>query len=90
MSLLAYLLQETGWESWRSDAACADSPLEWFFPVNPEEVTPGAALCRRCPVRRECLDFTLRQERFDVACGTWGGLNGHEIVELRRKRGRGA
>lgn len=62
---------------WRRRAACRDQPTELFFPHRGEEAMRRLALaiCRRCPVREECL-ATHRREPF----GIFGG------VPARRRR----
>jgi WhiB family redox-sensing transcriptional regulator len=37
------------------------------------------AICRECPVQRECLDHAVE---FGEAHGIWGGLNEHERRQL--------
>jgi WhiB family redox-sensing transcriptional regulator len=62
---------------WQKDALCLGRPTEWFFPERNSEnrngwLTPAdrraKALCARCPVRRECLEYGLKDEY-----GIWGG-----------------
>lgn len=73
----------TGTE-WTHRAACRDEDPELFFPVS--EVGPGArqveqakAVCARCPVQRECLEFALDNGLGD---GVFGGLTGDERRKL--------
>ncbi|MEU9886295.1 WhiB family transcriptional regulator [Sphaerisporangium sp. NPDC051017] len=72
--------------SWLRRAACRVEDPELFFPISAKG--PGhlqheraKAVCRRCPVRRPCLDYALRtgQEH-----GIWGGTDPDE----RRARAR--
>lgn len=47
--------------AWRSDAECARAEaeeIEKFFPSGRPSVAPKT-LCRRCPVRDQCLEFAL-------------------------------
>lgn len=73
-------------DDWRQAAACRDLNPELFFP----EGTAGPALaqadqaklvCRSCPVRRQCLNFALRQ---GLDFGIWGGANVAERRAIRR------
>jgi WhiB family redox-sensing transcriptional regulator len=73
---------------WRRDAACAHEDPDLFFPV----ATTGAALrdqqarakavCRRCPVIRQCLSWALRAA---PAQGVWGGTCEEERRVLMRR-----
>ena len=59
---------------WRKDAACRDYPHAWWFADGPESKMSIAAkaICLRCNVARECLDYAMS----DKACrenGIWAG-----------------
>jgi hypothetical protein len=43
---------------WTDRKHCRDRPIEWWF----ETPAAGAAICRRCPVRLDCLAATLASE----------------------------
>ncbi len=47
---------------------------------------PARAICARCPVAAECLDYAIRA---DEGHGLWGGKTPAERDEIRRRR-RGA
>ncbi len=56
---------------WMDDALCAQADPDTWFPEKGGGSTPAVAICRRCPVAAECLDYALTNgERF----GTWGGV----------------
>lgn len=66
-------------EDWRHRAACRDEDPELFFPVGTSgpvlrQITDAKAVCRRCPVAGECLEWALR--RGEV--GIWGGTTEEE------------
>ena len=71
-------------------AACKGADLGLFFGPAAEFVTArqkreaaAKAICARCPVRLDCLDYALEHdERF----GIWGGLNEDERRALLRQR----
>jgi len=69
--------------AWRIDAACRDLDVALFFPEPGGDSTPAKAVCARCPVRDECLDFALASRQDD---GIWGGLDETERRRLRRRR----
>lgn len=75
---------------WRDDAACRDEDPDLFFPIG----TSGPALlqeeeaktvCRRCPVREQCLRWAMETEQ---GLGVWGGLGEAERRKLKRRAAR--
>jgi len=56
--------------------------MNFFFPDehDAEGIAAGAAYCKRCPVRKECLAFAQRNQ---IPNGTWGGVS-----EWERKKSR--
>lgn len=68
--------------AWMRDALCAEpaySGLPWF-PERGDDVRPCKAVCARCTVADECLDFALANgERF----GIWAGVIGRKLVQAR-------
>lgn len=74
--------------TWLDRAACRDVDPEIFFPTGAGELADrqlvrAKAICRRCPVRPECL----RSAQFHASGdGVWGGLDADERRELRRTR----
>ena len=71
----------------RSPRVCTTRAEVDFFPARGESVRDAKAVCARCPVRSECLEFALRLK---VAHGVWGGLSERERRTLRRDRHRAA
>ncbi len=72
---------------WRSRAACLSADPELFFPLTSagpsvRQIAQAKTVCRRCPVRAECLDFALATRQ---PHGVWGGTS-----ELDRSRMRAA
>lgn len=55
-------------QEWSERAACAGHDLDVFFASSPDR---AKAICRRCPVRAECLYDALTH---DTPSGVWGGL----------------
>lgn len=65
---------------WRDDSACRQEPPEMFFPIGTTgralvQTLHAKAVCRRCPVREECLEWALRNGQYT---GVWGGLSEQE------------
>jgi WhiB family redox-sensing transcriptional regulator len=79
--LMARAVEEP--EPWQARALCAQTDPEAFFPEKGGSPRLAKAVCRRCPVRAECLAFALEHdERF----GIWGGLSERERRRLRARR----
>jgi WhiB family transcriptional regulator, redox-sensing transcriptional regulator len=80
---------------WQYRAACRGEDSNLFFAPNyfeRKEEKDGRearakAICVRCPVRLECLDYALRTRE---SHGIWGGLNEAERKSLIRERDRRA
>ena len=69
--------------AWHQHGACRGADPNLFFPARGESVKEAKAVCARCPVRAECLEYALtNQEKF----GVWGGLSERERRQLRRQR----
>jgi WhiB family redox-sensing transcriptional regulator len=74
--------------TWQQDAECVQHAEKVdFFPARGESVREAKAVCARCPVRDDCLEFALRLK---VAHGVWGGMSERERRSLRRDRYRAA
>lgn len=66
---------------------CCTRDADLFFAESPADVEYAKALCRACPIRRECLNEALQRRE---PWGVWGGellVNG-TIVARKRPRGR--
>ena len=69
--------------AWQTDALCAQTDPEAFFPEKGGSTRDAKRICATCDVMAECLDFAMREgERF----GIWGGLSERERRRLRRGR----
>jgi WhiB family redox-sensing transcriptional regulator len=73
---------------WRDVAICQGEDPDLFFPIGNASSGPtliqideAKAVCRRCPVRDQCLDRALRADPVD---GIWGGTTEAERRSLRR------
>lgn len=68
---------------WMLDALCREYPDVEFFPARGEPTAPAKAVCARCQVRAECLDYA-RSSGALGGHGVWGGLSGRERQRLGR------
>jgi WhiB family redox-sensing transcriptional regulator len=70
--------------SWQSDALCAQTDPEAFFPEKGGSTRDAKKICASCEVRAQCLEYALQNdERF----GIWGGLSERERRKLRKRAG---
>ncbi|GAB3600957.1 WhiB family transcriptional regulator [Microbacterium tumbae] len=70
--------------SWQTDALCAQTDPEAFFPEKGGSTRDAKRICTSCDVRGECLEYALNNdERF----GIWGGLSERERRKLKRRAG---
>ena len=77
---------------WTGSALCIGEEPELFFPVGStepalEQTVRAKAICLRCPVILECLEWSLATAQ---DAGVWGGLSEEERREIRRERRRRA
>lgn len=79
---------------WRARAACAAVDPDAFFPAAEpgtdayrQQAAEAQAVCRGCPVRRECLAFALATVQ---RSGIWGGMTEAERSALLAGRNRRA
>lgn len=65
--------------AWADRARCVDADPDAFFGGRGHPVEPAKAICRRCPVQRECLQWAIeRGEEF----GVWGGTSPRERLPM--------
>jgi len=67
---------------WQSDALCAQTDPEAFFPEKGGSTRDAKKVCGVCNVKAQCLEYALaNDERF----GIWGGLSERERRRLRKR-----
>ena len=68
--------------AWQTDALCAQTDPEAFFPEKGGSTREAKKVCLSCDVRSECLEYALgHDERF----GIWGGLSERERRKLKKR-----
>ena len=77
-------------EAWRTRAACRDTSPELFFPIGTTgpaalQVEEAKAVCRRCDVINECLQWALETGQ---DAGVWGATSEDERRALKRRNAR--
>ena len=74
-------------ENWRNRAACRTEDPDLFFPIGASgpallQTEQAKAVCRRCPVREQCLQWALDTGQ---SIGVWGGTSETERRALKRR-----
>ncbi|MBN9169698.1 MAG: WhiB family transcriptional regulator [Microbacterium sp.] len=70
--------------AWQTDALCAQTDPEAFFPEKGGSTRDAKRICTTCDVRAQCLEYALQNdERFCI----WGGLSERERRKLKRRAG---
>ena len=73
--------EDEGELAWQTEALCAQTDPEAFFPEKGGSTRDAKRVCESCPVQAECLDYAMsKDEKF----GIWGGLSERERRRLRR------
>lgn len=67
---------------WMKQAECKGMPIDIFYVEEDEPTDDAKAICRRCPVIKDCREYALLHERE----GFWGGLSEAERRSVRRKK----
>ncbi len=78
--------------TWVDRARCIGEDPELFFPMGAPRLVMlqterAKAVCDGCPVRSDCLEWSLVTAQ---DAGVWGGLDEEERREIRRRRRRTA
>lgn len=84
LGVLDVLADLTRKPAWMADGLCREpaySDVSWFPERGGDSATPKA-VCGRCAVRGECLDYALAG---DDRHGIWGGTSERERRRLRRE-----
>ena len=66
--------------AWMDQGLCREVGGDIFFPEAGTDNRQAIAVCRRCPVSSECLDYALRSR----VSGIWGGTSDRDRRRLRR------
>lgn len=70
---------------WQANARCSEVEPEIFFPERGGSSKAARAVCSKCDVRAQCLEYALNnKEQF----GIWGGTSERERRRLRKDRAR--
>lgn len=67
---------------WTVAGACRDFPEVDFFTDVGSAIANAKAICLRCPVWNQCLEFAVRHDEV----GVWGGTTRRERRRLESAR----
>lgn len=70
-------------ENWKDKAECLDADPDIFFPPEGVNIREARAVCARCPVQEECLEYAIKH---NIEFGVWGGMSVIQREQLARKR----
>ncbi|MFB7673126.1 WhiB family transcriptional regulator [Kitasatospora purpeofusca] len=75
---------------WRHGAVCREEDPELFFPIGNTgpallQIEEAKAVCRRCPVLEQCLQWALLTGQ---DAGVWGGMSEDERRAMKRRAAR--
>jgi len=70
-------------EDWQDIALCSDPEYdpEWWFSEESEDKKTAIAICHRCEVKKQCLEYSVINK---VPFGIWGGKNAPTRKRIRR------
>lgn len=71
-------------QDWRAYGLCSQSDPDLWFAVGAMEHKAAKTICRKCPVRAQCLSYAMDEP---VDHGIWGGLTERERRRARRQAG---
>lgn len=86
IDFLATLADYGTQNAWTEEGLCSQTDPELFFPEAGQSPVEAKRICRRCPVRTECLDAALGRGLEDA--GVWGGTTWTERRRMLRRARR--
>lgn len=72
--------------------SCSSLETEWWFPKHAqkkedlENTKRAVAICRECPIRKDCLEYAIIWEAY----GIWGGFTEKQRDAIRNASGSNA
>ncbi|MFI7087695.1 WhiB family transcriptional regulator [Streptomyces anulatus] len=77
-------------QDFRHRSSCREEDPELFFPIGNTgpalvQIEEARAVCRRCPVMEQCLQWALENGQDH---GVWGGLSEDERRAMKRRAAR--
>jgi WhiB family redox-sensing transcriptional regulator len=69
---------------WMIDGACTGEPPSLFYPTQGHVPARAKDICRGCPVKEKCLDYSIEIRDWE---GVWGGVPGRKRRAIAQARG---
>lgn len=66
-------------EPWTEEALCAQIDGDLWFPERGSHAVAAKRICGLCPVRQECLDYSIKNE---IPKGIWGGVSPNKRMQM--------
>ena len=57
---------------WQLEAVCNQTDPDAFFPAYPNQARRAMMVCAKCPVKKECYDYAIKNNE---EYGVWGGVD---------------
>ncbi|MEI2640465.1 MAG: WhiB family transcriptional regulator [Microthrixaceae bacterium] len=70
--------------NWMAAGNCANKSPDFFFPSDGVGVELARQVCETCPVKMQCLEYTLANR---IDHGVWGGTSERERRRILKRRG---
>lgn len=73
--------------TWKNDASCNKIGIKmWFSRRTSEDGQLAVSICNTCPVKKECLEYIMKEEKTDgLRIGIWAGLGPYERIEYNNE-----
>lgn len=72
---------------WAAAGACRGVDSRIFFPVSGDTTDMAIAMCKRCPVLKDCRDYAVSYPKLR---GVWGGMSEQDRKVYRARELREA
>lgn len=69
---------------WMRQRHCSEESAALFYPERGQVPARAKDICGGCPVKAECLDYSIEMRDWE---GVWGGVPGRKRRAIARARG---
>jgi hypothetical protein len=75
--------KQADYDAFADQCAGKGMPITTFYPQHVGQADDARRICRRCPVKAECLAYALKYNERD---GVWGGTSVRERRALKKQQ----
>jgi WhiB family redox-sensing transcriptional regulator len=89
MTIVSAIRTSVEQDGWFASAECLGADPDIFFIDKGGSTAEAKSICRRCPVKEQCLEYALENHELH---GVWGGRSQSELRRIRvamRRAARG-